>query len=134
MRQFILATIFLAFTASIGQAQIIKCKAFSFTYREKISNTSVWTGWSSPIQVDILITIDDPNNRIKIYSSQEQGYDIIKAHGKTVNRNGEDVHKWECINDQGVRCYVYIINNNRGKRELSVEFSDLNWKYSINII
>ncbi len=133
MKNLLLTIILSVFFAGISQAQITKCRASTLSYREKTQNTGQWSRWSAPTTVDILITIDDANNRIKIFSDQEQVYDIIKAHGKTANRKGEDVHKWECINDKGIRCYVYITNAQTGN-ELSVEFSDLNWKYTIRVI
>ena len=133
MKKLLLAIILSAACVSVTNAQVTKCKASTLSYRGKNQSTSQWLRWSAPVNVDILITIDDANNRIKIFSDEEQVYDIIKAHGKSLNRKGEEEHKWECINDKGIRCYVYVIKSQAGS-ELSVEFSDLNWKYKVRVI
>ncbi|MBL7719345.1 MAG: hypothetical protein JNL72_10955 [Flavipsychrobacter sp.] len=133
MRKTLLSILFSVAFAGMVQAQITKCKASTFSFREKAQGASQWTRWSSPVNVDILISIDDANKRMQIFSDQEQVYDIIRDHGVSKNRKGENEHKWECINEKGIRCYVYVINTASGS-ELSVEFSDLSWKYKVRII
>lgn len=109
------------------EAQVVKFKAHHYSYRVK--NGHRWGQWSPYERVSILFTIDG-NNRVIIYSNQQQGYDVIKIHPTTKDPLGNERTKYECINDNGVRCNLYINQYTSGTSQLEVEFSDINYKYS----
>lgn len=114
-------------------AQVSKCKATGLSFKTKNENTDRWSAWSDMESVDILITIDVDNERIKIFSKKEQVYDIIQSYKLYTDDDGDDVLKFQCVNEDGLKCMVRLLrlNSQNGKRQLYVGFADMLWVYNI---
>jgi hypothetical protein len=80
-----------------------------------------------------LLTIDGDNNRIKIFSKQEQVYDIIKTYESVIDDDGDKTSKWLCINEDGLKCFIRLVklNSQEGRNQIYVDFDDLMFAYNI---
>lgn len=115
-------------------SQVTKFKTTSFSIKSKNEYTEKWTKWSEAEDVEILITFDLTNERIKIFSKEEQEYDIIKYFDKKIDEDGDETIKLQCVNEDGLKCIVRIVvlNSNYGQRQLYIDFADIMWVYDIN--
>jgi hypothetical protein len=114
-------------------AQVFKFKSTSFSSKIKNDNTGRWSDWSTLSETEVLITIDFDGERIKIFSKSEQEYDIIKFFEKEVDRDGDETLKFQCVNEDGRKCFVrfVVLLSKNGQRQLYVDFADMMWMYNI---
>lgn len=113
--------------------QVVKCKTTGFAFRSKDETTDLWSKWSEFEAVEILLTIDGDNNRIKIFSKQEQVYDIIKTYESVIDDDGDKTSKWLCINEDGLKCFIRLVklNSQEGRIQIYVDFDDIMFAYNI---
>jgi hypothetical protein len=114
-------------------SQVTKFKTTSLSIKTKNEYSQKWTKWSEPENADILITIDLTNERIKIFSNEEQVYDIIKYYEKDIDSDGDETLSFQCINKDGLKCIVrfVILKSQNSRRQLYIDFSDMMWVYNI---
>lgn len=114
-------------------SQVIKCKADAISIKTKNEYTDMWSDWSKWETVDILITIDPNNDRIKVFSKKDQVYDIIKSYGESYDNDGDKTIKWQCVNEDGLKCTVRLVKliSQGGKSQLYIDFADMMWVYNI---
>jgi hypothetical protein len=114
-------------------SQVIKCKADAIAIKTKNEYTDRWSDWSKWEEVDILITIDPTNDRIKVFSKKDQVYDIIQSYGETYDNDGDKTIKWQCVNEDGLKCIVRLVKlySVDGKSQLYIDFADMMWVYNI---
>ena len=126
-------TILSLFFASVTLSQVTKFRTTSLSMKTKNERTKQWNKWSEPEKVDVLITIDIENNRIKIFSKGEQVYDIIQYYEKETDNEGDETLQFQCVNEDGLKCFVrfVVLNSREGKRQLYVDFADIMWVYNI---
>jgi hypothetical protein len=119
---------------SIGQ--VLKVKADAYSIKAKNENTGKWPEWPKWNDVNILITIDVDNDRIKIFSKKDQEYDIIQKLDESIDEDGDKTWKWLCVNEDGIKCHLKLVRpiSGNGSSQLYVEFSDFKWVYNINLI
>jgi hypothetical protein len=115
--------------------QVYKLKSTSLSSRHKI-NDSKWSSWSDAEEASVLITFDETNDRITIYSKVTQIYDIAEYEGKTTDEDGDDIFSYYCIDKDGVRCRVrwLKLNSQNGRMQMYVYYSDLNWLYNVYLL
>lgn len=114
-------------------SQVIKCKADAISIKTKNEYTDRWSDWSKWEEVDILITIDPINDRIKIFSKEEQVYDIIKSYDESYDNDGDKTLKWQCVNEDGLKCNIRLVKlySQNGQSQLYIDFADMMWVYNI---
>lgn len=132
MKKIILVVFFITI-ANISYSQVIKCKADAIAIKTKNEYSEKWSEWSKWEEVDILITIDPDKDRVKVFSKVEQVYDIIKSYGESYDEDGDKTIKWQCVNDDGLKCTVRLVKlySKEGKSQLYIDFSDMMWVYNI---
>lgn len=132
----LLLTLFFACIISFSFGQVTKCKATGCSYKTKNEYTKKWSDWSDLQEVDILITIDFKNDRIKVFSKKDQVYDIIKYYEKETDDENDETFKYLCVNEDGLKCYVRLVklNSRGGRRQLYVDFSDMMLLYNIYVL
>ncbi|MFY7739593.1 MAG: hypothetical protein ACOVQC_03665 [Flavobacterium sp.] len=113
--------------------QVVKCKTTGLAFRSKDETTDLWSKWSEFEAVELLLIIDADNNRIKIFSKEEQVYDIIKTYESIIDDDGDKTSKWLCINEDGLKCFVRLVklNSQEGRNQIYVDFEDLMFVYNI---
>jgi len=114
-------------------SQVTKYKSTSFSFKTKNENTLRWSKWSEPESAEILITIDLTSDRIKIFSEEEQVYDIIQYYKMTTDVDDDETLKFQCVNEDGLKCFVrfVILKSQNGRKQLYVDFADMSWMYNI---
>jgi hypothetical protein len=112
--------------------KIIKLKSTSYSLRHKI-NEQRWGDWAAWEDAKILITLDTENERITIYSSKTQVYDIAKDEGESTDDDGDETLSLYCIDNDGLRCTVRLVtlNSRNGELQLYVDYSDMSWVYEV---
>jgi hypothetical protein len=129
-----LITIFFFFTFSICYSQVTKFKTNSGYTKFFNENAQKWKEWEKLTNaVDILITLDMTNERIKIFSQSEQVYDIIKYYEKKTDSDGDDTISFQCVDQDGLKCKIrfLILNSEDGKKQLYVDYADMVILYNI---
>ena len=69
-------------TPSFLFGQVLKLKSTS--YSSKIKGEYGWSNWEDWTETSVLITIDEKKERIVIYSSEKQVYDIAEDEGAAI--------------------------------------------------
>jgi len=133
LSRILLLTLFSIGFACLTSAQVLKVKADAISIKTKSEYTESWSDWSDWQSVNILITIDSEKQRIKIFSKEDQVYDIIQNLGEDYDKDGDKVWKWLCVNEDGLRCHVRLVKlySQNGKSQLYVDFNDMKWVYNI---
>jgi hypothetical protein len=126
-------TAFLVMISVFCFSQVTKFKTTSISLKTKNESTRKWTKWSEPDKVEILISIDLTNERIKIFSKVDQVYDIIKYYDKETDTDGDETLSFQCVDQDGLKCIVrfVVLNSQSGRRQLYVDYSDMMWMYNI---
>jgi hypothetical protein len=112
--------------------KVIKLRSTAFSSRHKI-NEYKWSNWSDWEEASILITIDTDNDRITVYSSQRQVYDIANNEGESTDEDGDKTISLYCIDDDGTKCRVRLVylNSQNEKIQLYVDYIDVSWVYNV---
>lgn len=128
-----LITLLFLLVASAAFSQVTKCKTTSFAYKQIDEVSGEWTDWTDWTDLEILVVIDSENDRIKIYSKEDQIYDIIKYEGESIDEDGDETIEWLCVNEEGLKCAVRImkLHSEDGSMHLYVDFSNLMFVYNI---
>lgn len=129
----ILLPLFFIFIGTVAYGQVTKYRTTSVSIKTKNKSNNQWTKWSEPEKVNVLITVDIENNRIKIFSKKDQIYDIIQYNDKETDDDGDDVLQLLCVNEDGLKCNVrfVVLNSKNGKRQIYIDFADMIWMYNI---
>jgi hypothetical protein len=127
--------IFLLIT-NISLSQIVKFKATSLAFKDKNEITQEWSDWSDWEEVDVLMLFDIEKDRIKIFSKEEQVYDIIQNKGSSTDSDGDETLEWLCVNEDGLKCGVRLVNliSQDGNRQIYIDFSDFIFVYNIYLL
>lgn len=130
-----LGLVVLLMFATTAFGQVYKLKATSSSYRY-ITNQNTWSEWSELSESGVLISIDLNNDRITIYSTTHQVYDIATYEGKTIDKDGDVIFSYFCIDKNGLTCRVQTMtrHSQNGKMQMYVYYDDMNWGYNINFI
>lgn len=132
MKRFTITVFFTLFMSAL-YCQVIKCRANSISIKTKNQYTEKWSEWSEWETVDILISIDPNNERIKIFSNKDQVYDIIKSYGESYDDDGDKISEWQCVNEDGLKCNLRLVKlySNEGRSQMYIDFADMMWVYNI---
>jgi hypothetical protein len=112
--------------------KVIKLRSTAFSSKHKI-NEYKWSNWSDWEEASVLITIDTDNDRITIYSSERQVYDIAENEGESTDEDGDETLSLYCIDDEGLKCTVRLVflYSQNGKNQLYVDYNDISWVYNV---
>ena len=130
MHKFLITLTLIFVTGStVIHGQFFKYKSTSVSIRYKLDEKN-WSDWSEPREAIILITIDVNNDRITIYSSKTQIYEILIHEDKIV---GDDIYSHYCLGENGKKCRVnLVLRNSKNKLlQLYVNYPDVSWVYNI---
>lgn len=132
MKKIFLTTIFFMVFFS-AFSQVIKCKAKSVAFKEKDEYTGNWSEWSNWQDTNMLIVIDFSIDRIKIFSNEDQIYDIIQEKGTRTDSDGDETLEWLCVNEDGLKCGVRLVklNSQGGTSHMYVDFANFMVVYNI---
>ena len=117
-------------------AQIVKCKANAISLKMYNENSNQWSEGSAWESTDMLVLFDFTANRIKVFSKEEQTYDMVQSYEPTFDKDGDKTTKWLCIDEDGAKCEVRHVklNSNGGKNQLYIDFANLMFVYNIYVL
>lgn len=112
-------------------AEVTKFTAYEFSYKTHDEYSNYWTDWSRWEKCNILVVVNFDANRINIYSSTPQEFDIIQYYDIYTDNDGDTVLKHECVDADGVRCTVRIIIRQDGTKQLYCDYSNVMYVYNM---
>lgn len=118
-----------------GKADTVKLKSSSYAFRSFNDYNKTWNNWPVPTSTAVLITMNVDEDRITIYSSQRQEYDIYRAYDAYYNREGDKVYEFSCLDKDGKQCLLrihYVGQQRGGGIQLYIEYSDMQWMYNVS--
>jgi hypothetical protein len=112
--------------------KVIKLRSTACSLRHKI-NEYKWGDWDDWEEANVLITIDTDEDRITIYSSERQVYDIAENEGESTDEDGDETLSLYCVDQDGIRCGVRLVflNSRNGDIHLYVDYNDVSWVYDV---
>jgi hypothetical protein len=126
----IFLTLLLLLISNLGFGQIYKWRASLFSFRI-LKDASTWTGWKDWTPSGVLIVAESQNQRVKIYSSTEQTYDMIESVSKHQDSNGNPIFKVTCVNEDNVKCDMIWYHNVTEGSFVIFEFPDKELMYKV---
>jgi hypothetical protein len=131
MKRIIFAACFLISIQGIAQ-DIYKFRAKEYKYL-MIDEKFVARAWTP---VDILIVYNKENGTIKIFSEEDQTFDIISKSSD--HANGGDWLDMYCSDSKDRKCNIHLVKwDEYSKSEpwaVIVEYSDQSWMYGVELI
>lgn len=130
------AACFIALILLIGyqtaQAQVYKLRSTGYSYKF-VNDQNRWTDWADWEDASILITVDADRERITIFSSERQVYDIAEDEGVETDKDGDDVWSLYCVNEDGAACRLRIVflKSQGDRKQIYVDFSDMSFVYNV---
>lgn len=114
--------------------QVIKYRTQSWSECKRIETTGEWGEWTENTDLNILITIDLDNLRIKLYGGEVVVYDIVHFDEESSNERGDIIIKLKCVNDKGENIVIRHLkpNSNDKVTQLYIDFSDIVMVFNMN--
>lgn len=86
-----------------------------------------WSDWDDS---SVLIVINTDKDKVNIYSSTTQHYDIYDYQDVKTDSDGGETMTFKCVDDDGLRCEMRfkVIN---GRSQIYVDYDDAMWVYSV---
>lgn len=129
MKRLITFIVSLVLFVTTGIAQVIRFNTTSYT--SKVKKSYGWTNWRPRESSDMLLTIDLDSDLVTIYSPKIQVYKIIDYLGNWIDQDGDQVVKFEFIDQDGDRGMMRLIERRNGNKEIYIDFSNIIWVYSV---
>ena len=113
------------------RAEVMKFTAYEFSYKTHNDYYNTWTDWSRWEACNILVVINLSTDRINIYSSTTQEFDVIDSKDVYTDYDGDDVMEMDCIDADGVRCTIRVVIRQNGTIQLYCDYSNIMYVYNI---
>lgn len=126
-------TFLLALLVNFTYAQdIIKFKTTEYSYRVYDSENKIWTKWSSWEDVSNLVVLNFGTERITIYAKETFVYDMV-GYNNHKDKDGDDVYKFTCVDDDGTECKVrlLILNSQNKNTQIYIDYDRLQVAYNV---
>lgn len=131
----IITTLLMLFLCSSLFGQVYKCRAYESSLRLQDSYGQ-WGNWGDFSECNILITIDFNKDRIKIFSNEEQIFDIISYEEAVYDKDGDKISSMWAVDHDAVKCRLRLITlySQNSRLQLYVDYSNINLVYNLNIL
>ncbi len=111
-------------------AEVFKFQATSLSSKY-FNEYGYWSEWSEWENCNILVVINSSAERINIYSSVPQEYDIYDSHDVSYDNDGGKTTTFKCIDADGLRCDVRLRVQSDGQVQLYVDYNNFMFVYNI---
>ena len=88
--------------------QIVKMRTDSIGYKLQ-QNDGTWSDWSELKEMSILILLNTEEERVTIFSSEKQVYDLTGGGEIVSNDEGCKWTRFPCVDDRGESCYISFV-------------------------
>ncbi len=127
-----LLTLFAAciFGAVMVYADVLKLQATSLAFKSQ-NDYGYWSDWSDWESTNILVVVNTDIDRVNIYSSSPQEYDIYDYDAEEKDGEGGTISTCHCIDQNGTRCDMRIRFQANGQVQLYVDYADFMFVYNV---
>jgi len=124
----ILTTLLFLFIVNIGFSQkVYKWRASD--YSSRLNNGQGWGGWSEWATSGVLIVAQ--NERVNVYSSTPQVYDMIESVTKSYDDKSNPIYSVMCVDENGTRCKMIWYHSADDGSFVVFQFSNLELMYKV---
>ena len=124
----ILTTLILFFIINISfSQQVYKWRASD--YSSRLNNSQGWGGWSEWQTSGVLIVAQ--NERVNIYSSTPQTYDMIETVTKDYDKDNNPIYSVMCVDENNTRCKMIWYHSADDGSFVVFQFSNLELMYKV---
>jgi allantoicase len=88
-----------------GYAQVYKFKTIETCY-QPVGKPENKTDWS---KADILVVVNYDDDKIRIYSEEQQDFDIVKYYKKETDENGDKWFRYQVVDHKGKNCHIRLL-------------------------
>ena len=125
----ILTTLLLFFIINISfSQQIYKWRASDYSSRLN-NNGQGWGLWTEWTTSGVLIVAQ--NERVNVYSSTPQVYDMIESVTKDSDKDGNPIYSVMCVDENGTRCKMIWYHSSENGSYVIFQFSNLELMYKV---
>ena len=114
---------------TFAQSSILWFRTTEFAWKQK--EYGVWSDWSDWEDVSILVVINTATDRVNIYSSEPQEYDIYDYEDEETDYEGGTSITFHCVDANGVRCDMRIRVQADGQVQLYIDYSNIMFVYNV---
>lgn len=130
MKKLLLCLSFLMLCGIASASDILKWQATELSYKTA-DDWGNWSSWSDWEEVSILVVVNTATDRVNIYSSTPQEYDIYDYEPEKTDGEGGTTITLHCVDANGLRCDMRLRVQADGQVQLYVDYSDIVFVYNI---
>jgi hypothetical protein len=127
MKTLILYTLFLFTCSTSFSQQIYKWRASD--YSSRLNNGQGWESWSEWATSGVLIVAQ--NERVNVYSSTPQVYDMIQTVTKSYDDNSNPFYSVMCVDENGTRCKMIWYHSSTDGSFVIFQFSNMELMFKV---
>lgn len=122
-------TTLLLFICSTSFSQVYKWRASDYSSRLSYDNGQSWGLWSELATSGVLIVAR--NERVNVYSSTPQTYDMIQTVTTSYDDNSNPIYSVMCVDENGTRCKMIWYHSSTDGSFVVFQFSNLELMYKV---
>ena len=107
--------------------QTYKWRSSDFSCR--VTQDGEWRPWTEWASSSVLIVAQ--NERVNVYSSTPQNYDMIESVSKSYDDKNNPIYSVMCVDENGTRCKMIWYHTVNDGSYVIFEFSNLNLMYKV---
>ena len=127
MKKLFITTLFLFLFNNVF-SQVYKWRASDFSSRQNLVSGS-WTDWTPWSTSGVLIVAS--NERVNVYSSTPQVYDMIETVTKNYDDKSNPIYSVMCVDENGTRCKMIWYHTSDSGSYVIFQFSNLELMYKV---
>lgn len=117
-----------------ANAQAKKWWANAIAFKFVNETTHTWGNWSDWEPTRILIVVNSTDQRITVYSSEVQLYDIVSVlEERHVDEDGDIVTLFAAVDQDGVVCHILWTETHNKYMRMYIYYQNIKWVYNIPV-
>jgi hypothetical protein len=130
MKKMLLCLSFLMLCGIASASDILKWQATELAYKTT-DDWGNWSEWSDWEDCSVLIVINTATDRVNIYSSTPQEYDVYDTESAVNDNDGGSSITFHCVDANGLRCDMRIRVQANGQVQLYIDYNDIMFVYNV---
>jgi hypothetical protein len=130
MKKMLLCLSFLMLCGIASASDILKWQATELAYKTT-DDWGNWSEWSDWEDCSVLIVINTATDRVNIYSSTPQEYDVYDTESAVNDNDGGSSITFHCVDANGLRCDMRIRVKANGQVQLYIDYNDIMFVYNV---
>ena len=133
----LLTILFVGISIEYSLAQETKYLTIKTSTSFRNQQTKTWSDFEEiPNEKNILVTVDIPNKKIKIFKYNPIIYDIIKYEGESTDKYGDNMLTYKCIDSNNKNCKLILLfqMSEGGIAKLYVGYTNFMYVYYMDTV